>query len=176
MVVRQTLLRQIQDCSQTVDRPLTLVPRFAAVLALAVVSILVTACGSATTTEAAAEAKKDVQSEYDKSGRLSRLTYDRDGDGKIDTWGYMDGSRVVRVEVDEDGDGKVDRWEYHRDPKTTNSSTGSTGSRNAGSAREADDGDPTVERIDRATKHDGKVSRHEYFDNGVLTRIEEDTD
>ena len=88
--------------------------RFACVCAAVSVGLVAAGCGSATTTEAAA--KKDVKSEYDQSGRLTRLTYDRNGDGKIDTWGYMDGSRVVRVEVDEDGDGKVDRWEYHKDP------------------------------------------------------------
>lgn len=145
-------------------------------------SIVATACGpAATTTEAEAAAKKDVQSEYDKGGRLTRLTYDRNGDGKIDTWGYMDGSRVVRVEVDEDGDGKVDRWEYHRDPKSTSSSNRSTGSSDSPSgsvsaAASPGSGDPTLERIDRATKHDGKISRREYFENGVLTRVEEDTD
>jgi hypothetical protein len=122
-------------------------------------------CGSATTTEAAA--KKDVKSEYDQSGRLTRLTYDRNGDGKIDTWGYMDGSRVVRVEVDEDGDGKVDRWEYHKDPSSPAEAGGPEGSSG---------GDVTLERIDRATRHDGKISRREYFENGFLTRVEEDTD
>src|SRR5262245_46752561 len=55
-----------------------------------------------------------LNSEYSKEGRLTRLTYDKNGDGKPDTWGYMDGTRVVRVEVDEDGDGQVDRWEYHK--------------------------------------------------------------
>src|SRR5262245_15080323 len=87
---------------------------------LAAIACGTTACGSASTTEAAA--RKDVKSEYDKSGRLTRLTYDRDGDGKIDAWGYMDGSRVVRVEVDENGDGQVDRWEYHTDPPGVSSS------------------------------------------------------
>jgi EF hand domain-containing protein len=164
---------------------LTLLARFAGVSAVAVVSIVVAACGpAAATTEAEAGAKKDVQSEYDKSGRLTRLTYDRNGDGKIDTWGYMDGSRVVRVEVDEDGDGQVDRWEYHTDPKSStgsNGATGSAGSPNASGAggaagAGAGGGDPTLERIDRATKHDGKISRREFFENGVLTRVEEDTD
>jgi hypothetical protein len=120
-----------------------------------------------------------VKSEYDKSGRLTRLEYDRNGDGKIDTWGYMDGSRVVRVEVDEDGDGKVDRWEYHRDPKTANDSKGSTAPTDSASAIGSGGGgggDPTLERIDRAMKHDGKVSRREYFENGLLARVEEDTD
>jgi EF hand domain-containing protein len=161
---------------------LTLLARFAGASALAFVSIVASACGpAATTTGAEAAAKKDVQSEYDKGGRLTRLTYDRNGDGKIDTWGYMDGSRVVRVEVDEDGDGKVDRWEYHRDPKSPSSSNGSTGSNDspsgsASAAASPGSGDPTLERIDRATKHDGRISRREYFENGVLTRVEEDTD
>lgn len=159
---------------------MTLLARFAGVSALALVSIVGTACGpAAATTEAESAVKKDVKSEYDKSGRLTRLEYDRNGDGKIDTWGYMDGSRVVRVEVDEDGDGKVDRWEYHRDPKTANDSKGSTaptGSPAAIGSGSAGGGDPTLERIERATKHDGKVSRREYFENGLLARVEEDTD
>ena len=136
------------------------------------------ACGSGSTTEAAAK----VKSEYNESGRLTRLTYDRNGDGKIDTWGYMDGSRVVRVEADENGDGKIDRWEYHTDPKGSTGSngstgsTGSTGSKGSTTSSSADAGDVTLERIDRATKFDGKISRREYFEHGVLTRIEEDTD
>ena len=36
--------------------------------------------------------------------------------------------------------------------------------------------DDTLERIDRATKFDGRVSRREYFEHGLLTRVEEDTD
>jgi len=119
----------MKPSSRTADWLLTLLAHVAGVSALALVSMVATACGpAATTTEAESATKKDVQSEYDKSGRLTRLTYDRNGDGKIDTWGYMDGSRVVRVEVDEDGDGKVDRWEYHRDLTTTNDSKTSTGS------------------------------------------------
>jgi EF hand len=127
------------------------------------------ACSSASTTAAAA--RKDVKSEYDESGRLTRLTYDRDGDGKIDTWGYMDGSRVVRVEVDENGDGQVDRWEYHTDPPGV---SGSMGKRPVSTPMNAD-GDVTLERIDRATKFDGRITRREYFEHGVLARIEEDT-
>ena len=36
--------------------------------------------------------------------------------------------------------------------------------------------DKTIERIERATKFDGKVSRWEYFTGGALSKIEEDTD
>lgn len=94
------------------------------------------------------------------SGRLSKLAYDANGDGKTDTWGYMDGVRVIRVEADENQDTKIDRWEYHRSVPNA-----------------SDPGNPldTVERIERSTRHDGKVSRWEFFEAGVLARVEEDT-
>jgi hypothetical protein len=111
----------------------------------------------------AAVAAERLRPAYDKaSGRLTRLEYDANGDGKIDTWGYMDGMRVVRVEVDEDGDGKVDRWEYHNGSAPAGVAQGSV--------------DKTIERIERATRHDGKVSRWERFDKGTLVHVEEDTD
>ena len=118
------------------------------------------ACGSSQPTTAANRA---VVPDYDQTtGRLQRLASDSNRDGKIDTWGYMDGMRLVRVEVDEDGDGQVDRWEYYaRDQSGSSANT-----------REA----ATPERIERSTRHDGNVSRWEYFDRGVLVRVEEDAD
>jgi hypothetical protein len=101
-----------------------------------------------------------VHPTYDeKTGRLTRLAYDSDGDGSTDTWGVMDGARVVRVEADENQDGKVDRWEHHLSPS---------------------DGQglsplETIERVERSTRHDGQVSRWEHFEKGVLVRVEEDT-
>lgn len=112
--------------------------------------------------------------EYDASGKLQKLEYDRNNDGKVDAWGFMDGARVVRVEVDENGDGRVDRWEYHR---TDASGSGAATSAASPAAAAAPAGvDRTVERIERATKLDGTVSRKEFFENGLLTKIEEDTD
>src|SRR3954468_2478596 len=55
-----------------------------------------------------------IRPEYDAAGKLQKLEYDRDNDGKVDTYGYMDGTRVVRVEVDQNADGKIDLWEFHR--------------------------------------------------------------
>lgn len=114
----------------------------------------------------AAAGNERVKPEYDLEGRLTKLTFDRDGDGKIDTWGYMDGPRVVRVEVDQNGDGKPDLWEYH----------GANVSAPKPPASGGDPVDPTLERRERATKHDGRVSRREFFEAGILGRVEEDTD
>lgn len=108
---------------------------------------------------------EQVKAEYDKAGKLQKIQYDRDNDGKPDTWGYMDGTRVVRVEMDRNGDGQVDRWEYHSamgEPAPPPAPEGSV--------------DPSLDRIEESTRFDGKVSRKEFFVNGVLAKTEEDTD
>ena len=79
------------------------------VLAIATAALVTNSCGSSSTRAAAATR---VKADYDH-GRLSRIAYDSNGDGKPDTWAVMDGPAVVRLEVDEDGDGTIDRWEYH---------------------------------------------------------------
>ena len=105
-----------------------------------------------------------LKPEYDASGTLRKIEYDRNNDGKVDAWGYMDGSRVVRVETDENGDGQVDRWEFHRETPAVQASS-----------QTGDPADRTIERIELSTRFDGRVSRKEYFTNGVLTKVEEDT-
>ena len=134
-----------------------------------------------------------MQPTYDKStGALTSLEADSDGDGVADTWGYMEGTHVVRVEVDENGDRVVDRWEYHRAPSVGSGreSEGSSkeGSSKAGSGKPpvprpvilrrggVESPDKTIERIERATRRNGVVSRWEYFENGMLVRVEEDKD
>ena len=102
--------------------------------------------------------------EYDDKGKLQKIEYDRNNDGRIDSWGYMDGARVVRVEVDENGDGQVDRWEFHRETPAVQASS-----------QTGDPVDRTIERIELSTRFDGRVSRKEYFTDGVLTKVEEDT-
>jgi hypothetical protein len=58
--------------------------------------------------------KQTTQASYDQqTGRLQRLTYDANKNGRIDTWTYMDGKTILRSEIDRDEDGAVDRWEYH---------------------------------------------------------------
>jgi hypothetical protein len=70
----------------------------------------------------------------------------------------MDGARLTRLEADENEDGKMDRWEYY------------PAGDGAGPLKQP------PERIERATRADGKVSRREFFEGGVMVRVEEDTD
>jgi YD repeat-containing protein len=141
-----------------------------AVVVISCLGFAAAACDSSFSSPAKSEVAARVKPEYDETtGRLTRIAYDSDGDGKPDTWAYMDGTTLVRVEVDEDGDGQIDRWEFHRAP-------GQAG--RAGQVGQAGFVSPleTIEHIERATRHDGTVSRWEYFEHGQLTRVEEDID
>jgi hypothetical protein len=98
------------------------------------------------------------------TGRLERITYDRNHDGKVDAWLSMDGTRVVRAELDENFDGTPDRWEYYE---------------SGGPAPVAQAGAPPVgvlSKVEVSTKKDGKPSRVEFFERGQRVRAEEDTD
>jgi YD repeat-containing protein len=121
-----------------------------------------------------------VRPTYDDAGSLTKLEADSDRDGLIDMWAYMEGPRVVRVEVDENGDGTVDRWEYHK-PLPGQERQARRETRDAQMPRPVqlrrgglESPDKTIERIERATHADGKVSRWEYFENGFLVRVEAD--
>ena len=104
-----------------------------------------------------ADARARVQAAYDKdTGRLTKLAYDSNDDGKHDTWAFMDGARVIRLEADENEDGRIDRWEYYPEA--------------GGSAKQP------PERIERSTRFDGRISRREFFQAGEMVRVEEDTD
>ena len=123
------------------------------------------ACVASSCADAAAErdAKARIQPTYDSAnGRLTRLSYDSNRDGKADTWAYMDGSRLIRLEADENEDGRIDRWEYY--PATAAVGAG------VGAPKQS------PERIERATRLDGQVSRREFFEGAQMVRVEEDTD
>lgn len=99
-----------------------------------------------------------------KTGRLEKITYDRNHDGKLDAWVYMDGTRVVRAVLDENNDGAPDRWEYY-----------DTG---AGATAASPGQPPTgiLSRVEVSTRHDGKPSRVEFYEKGQQVRAEEDSD
>jgi hypothetical protein len=123
-----------------------------------------------------AEARKRITPEYDKTtGKLTLLKYDSDGDGKVDTWSYMDGARVVRIEIDKDEDGKIDRWEYYdanQKLERIATSRAQDGKPDSWSYLAADG---AIDRVDVSTRHDGK-NRVEHYRKDVLVAAEEDTD
>lgn len=124
------------------------------------VALLLTVSLAASCRGAASEPTQQgrIQPTYDEAtGRLSRLAYDANENGRHDTWAFMDGATLVRLEADENEDGQIDRWEYY--PPSS-----------AAGLKQP------PERIERATRFDGRVSRREFFEEGVMTRIEEDTD
>lgn len=125
-----------------------------------VIAIALLSCAASSCADTAAErqAKARIQPTYDKaSGKLAKLEYDANGNGKPDTWAYMDGTRLIRLEADENEDAAIDRWEYYPAAATA-------------AAKQP------PERIERSTRFDGKVSRREFFEGALMVRVEEDTD
>jgi len=107
----------------------------------------------------------EVRPTYNRdTGRLERISYDRNRDTRMDAWLVMDGTRVVRAELDENFDGAVDRWEYYGDQAVP-------------AAAASGDGLPrgALLRAEQATRGDGKVSRRESYENGQLSSVDEDT-
>jgi uncharacterized protein (DUF2141 family) len=135
-------------------------------------ALFTTACDSARD-----EARKRITPEYDsKTGKLQLLKYDSDGDGRIDTWSYMDGSRTVRIEIDKDEDGKIDRWEYYGPDQKIEKVGFSRENDGKEDAWSFADSDGAVVRIEVSTHRDGRVSRIEHYKAGALASTEEDTD
>jgi hypothetical protein len=59
-------------------------------------------------------AKGPYKAFYDSAGRVDRLEYDSNGDGKTDHVAYYDGAASPkRLEIDTDFDGRTDRWETY---------------------------------------------------------------
>ncbi len=124
-----------------------------------------------------AEARKRITPEYDtKTGKLELLKYDSNGNGKVDTWSYMDGARVVRIEIDKDEDGKIDRWEYYGPDQKIEKVGFSRQNDGIEDAWLYAGADGTIARIDVSMRRDGKVTRTEHYQQNKLVTAEEDSD
>jgi hypothetical protein len=123
------------------------------------------------------EARKKIEPVYDeKTGRLTLLKYDSNGNGKVDTWSYMDGARVIRIEIDKDEDGKIDRWEYYGLDQKMEKVGFSRANDGTVDAWTFSNGDGSIAKIEISSARDGHVDRTEYYEQNLLTRAEEDSD
>ena len=120
---------------------------------------------------------KKIEPTYNKkTGRLELLRYDSDGDGKFDTFSYMDGARVVRIEIDQNEDGKIDRWEYYGPGQKLEKVGFSRAQDGKEDAWSFVDANGAIDRVEISTRRNEKIDRIERYEKGVLVRAEEDTD
>jgi hypothetical protein len=123
------------------------------------------------------EREKKLEPVYDAvTGKLQLLKYDSRGTGHFDTFRYMDGARVIRVEVDSDGDGKIDRWEHYGADQKLEKVGFSLQNDGKEDAWAWVDADGATTRVESSPRRNGKVSRVDHYEHGVLVRAEEDSD
>ena len=144
--------------------------RLRTIILLCALSSLSICCDNSVTRER-------IHPAYDqKTGKLRQLTYDSDHNGKTDTWSYMDGSRVLRIEIDKNEDGRIDRWEYYSNDQRLEKIGISRSNDGKVDSWLFSGADGTIARIELSLMRDGRVDRTEYYEAGVLTRAEQDTD
>jgi hypothetical protein len=95
-----------------------------------------------------------------RDGRLEQLVSDVDGNGTLDTRGYLEGRRLARIEIDRNDDGRPDRWEFYRDL-------------NGGTAPPTPQ--PEIERVEEAEGAEHRITRREFYEHGQLRRVEDDS-
>jgi len=118
-----------------------------------------------------------ARADYDpKTGRLQRLTYDANHNGRNDAVSIMDGTRILRIELDLDENGKVDRWDFYREDRTLEKVGLSRLNDGVMDAQAFYTADGQLQRIDVSTKRDGRFNRIEFYEAGALVRSEEDSD
>jgi hypothetical protein len=122
-------------------------------------------------------AKGPYKAFYDSAGRVDRLEYDSNGDGKPDNVAFYDGAASPkRLEVDLDFDGKVDRWEsYDSNMKLVSVGT----SRSHGDRPDVwtvPGPDGQTERVEVDSNGDGRPDRWQRWDGRRLVSEDVDSD
>jgi hypothetical protein len=116
------------------------------------------------------------QAFYDRWGRLHRLEYDHNADGRPDRIAHHGGHRTPRtIEVDDDYDGRTDRWEdYDDDGTLVRVGTARRGGGPDLWTRSDPDGQDTRHEYD--DDGDGRPERVELLEAGRVARVELDSD
>ncbi len=114
---------------------------------------------------------------YDVWGRLDRIEYDQNGDGRADHIAHHEGAKTPHlIDVDEDFDGKVDRWEdYDKDGALVKVGASRRGKGPDMWAVPERAGSPARKEFD--DDGDGKIDRVETLDaGGRIVKVEVDAD
>lgn len=113
---------------------------------------------------------------YDRWGRLQRLEYDSNGDGRPDQIAHHQGSKTPRtIEVDEDFDGGADRWEDY-DPEGRLAKVGTSRRGRGPDLWTTTDAEGRPVRREYDEDGDGKPDRWEVLAGGLVERVEIDAD
>jgi hypothetical protein len=121
------------------------------------------------------------QGKYDpQTGKLIEITYDKNENGRVDTWVRMDGSHPASARIDSDEDGRIDRWEeYDAQGRLVKAaeSRARTGQPDMAAFIGADGSPERIEftEVSNVTGREGVV-RREFYERGAKVRAEEDTD
>ncbi len=144
--------------------------------------------------------KGSYQFLYQPDGKMERLIFDRDGDGRADVVVmYGANAKPTVGQIDSNQDGVVDRWEYFdtagdlsrigRSRRTPGTPDAWNAIDKAGTPTRSEfdeDGDGEVDRTEYLAKgkvfleeldtdHDGKPDRRQFFsDTGAVLRVEAD--
>lgn len=108
--------------------------------------------------------------------RITGLSVDTDADGQVDARARLERDGIARLDRDSDNDGIVDTWEYYdRDRRLTKVgfSLGRDGIQDAWAYY---DGDGQISRVEVSTKRDERIDRWEYYEDGRISRVDEDGD
>ena len=134
--------------------------------------------------------KATTQANYDPvTGKLTEITYDKNKNGRIDTWTKMNGSVPVSSMLDTDEDGKIDRWEeygpngllvkamWERPKPPTATSRAMTGVPDS-VAFMGPDGKPERVEYSELSEVTNKVTvvRRMFYEGDRMVRAEEDTE
>jgi hypothetical protein len=115
------------------------------------------------------------RAEYDESGRLRRLTYDVNRNGRNDAVSEMDGTRVRWIQLDLDENGKAERWDFYSPDQRLEKVGLSRLNDGIMDSQAFYDDRGVLTRIEVSTRRDGRFDRVEFYENGSLVRSEDDT-
>ena len=118
-----------------------------------------------------------IKPTYDKiTGKLTELTFDRNGNGRIDTWTDMNGAKPIRSQSDLDENGTLDRWEYYDDQGKLVKVGMSRNNDGRPDSWAFAGPDGIVARVEVSSTRDEKaIDRWEFYRGAELIRVEQDT-